>query len=202
MNPKEIGVAGTTPLPQTTETSSHNRHDGYGCQAREGASLKWNSLILPLFPALSSSLPVKCANETSRGGPAGKTRSGAECAPKKEHYRPIATSFKYDGFNYQQIAREDDIAIYEQRWIRPDGALSDNIAYEVVRIRRYEAKTFPNGRSSPAREAYPPSEAWGVDGFTLTDKDRAFNKFRQIVAGRTGKTQSGAARRRTGTGTN
>jgi hypothetical protein len=37
-------------------------------------------------------------------------------------------------------------------------------------------------------EVYPKSEVWGTDGFTLTDKDAAFNKFQQIVAGRTGKT--------------
>ena len=185
MNKKERAAPATR---SQTKTLRHNRQIGCDCQAREGSAIKIKQSTLPLFCAVSSSLPLKCANEASRGGPAGKARSGAECLPKKGHYRPIAKEFRYGEFHYRQIAREGDIAIYEQRWFRPDGGLSDNIAYEVVRIRRYEAKTFPNGRSSPAREAYPPSEAWGIAGFTLTDKDRAFNKFRQIVAGKTGNT--------------
>ncbi len=115
------------------------------------------------------------SGETSEGRPALKTRPVEECSAGKGHYKPIATEFKHDGFNYRQIAREGDVAIYEQRWRD-----SENVCYEVVRIRRHEAKTFPGGKSSPAREAYPTSAAWGVDGFTLTDRDAAFAKLREI----------------------
>jgi hypothetical protein len=31
-------------------------------------------------------------------------------------------------------------------------------------------------------EIYPNSEAWGVDGFTFTDKDVAFAKLRELAA--------------------
>jgi hypothetical protein len=84
-------------------------------------------------------------------------------------------AFTLGGFNYRQIAREGDWAIYEQRWRD-----SKNVCYEVIRIRREEATTFPSGRSYPAREVYPPSEAWGVDGFTFTDRDKARAKFFEI----------------------
>ena len=141
--------------PSQTVTSIHNRHDGFVCQ------------VQVRVPASIKTRPVE----------KGTTRKG--------YYEPIATSFKHDGFNYRQIAREGDIAIYEQKWTDCE---DPSIAYEVIRIQRHEAKMFPSGKSYPAREAYPPSGAWGTDGFTLTDRDAAFNKFQQIVAGRTGKT--------------
>ena len=115
------------------------------------------------------------SGETSEGRPALKTRPVEKCLARKGHYKPIATEFNHDGFNYRQITREGDVAIYEQRWRD-----SENVCYEVVRIRRHEAKTFPDGKFSPAREAYPSSAAWGVDGFTLTDRDAAFAKLREI----------------------
>ena len=30
-------------------------------------------------------------------------------------------------------------------------------------------------------EVYPNSDAWGVDGFTLTDKNAAFAKLREVA---------------------
>jgi hypothetical protein len=122
--------------------------------------------------------PLQPDGETSRSLPALKTRAVEKCTAGKGHYKPIATEFEHGGFNYRQIAREGDVAIYEQRWRD-----SENVCYEVVRIRRHEAKTFPGGKSSPAREAYPTSAAWGVDGFTLIEKDKAFAKLRALRSG-------------------
>jgi len=118
------------------------------------------------------------SGETSEGRPALKTRPVEECSAGKGHYKPIATEFKHDGFNYRQIAREGDVAIYEQRWRD-----SENVCYEVVRIRRHEAKTFPDGKSSPAREACPASAAWGDFGWTVTTLDAAYEKLRALRSG-------------------
>jgi hypothetical protein len=108
--------------------------------------------------------------------PATKTRVAEKRIVKKGHsYEPIAVAFTLGGFDYRQIEREGDWAVYEQRWRD-----SKNVCYEVIRIRLEEATTFPSGRSYPAREVYPPSEAWGTDGFTLTDKDAAFKKLKQL----------------------
>jgi hypothetical protein len=107
---------------------------------------------------------------------ANKTRPVKKGSLKNAHScEPLKTEFTLKGFNYRQIAREENWAVYEQRWRD-----SENVCYEVVRIRREEATTFPSGRSYPAREVYPPSEAWGTDGFTLTDKDAAFKKLKQL----------------------
>ena len=107
---------------------------------------------------------------------ATKTRATTERGGKKCHsYKPLKARFRHDGFDYRQIAREGDVAaIYEQRW--PG---SENVRYEVVRIRRREGFEIGNNFVEPA-EVYPNSEAWGVDGFTLTDKDAAFARLREI----------------------
>ena len=49
-----------------------------------------------------------------------KTRATAEGGTKKGHYKPLPKEFRRDGFNYRQIAREGNAAIYEQtlEWLR------------------------------------------------------------------------------------
>jgi hypothetical protein len=106
-----------------------------------------------------------------------KTRATAERGVKKGRYRPIAKEFRHDGFTFRQIAREGDVGIYEQK---RNGCANPSTAYEVVRIRRREAREI-KGKLLEAAEVYPRSEAWGIDGFTLTDKDAAFAKLREIA---------------------
>jgi hypothetical protein len=50
----------------------------------------------------------------------------------------------------------------------------------VIRIKRREGFEI-GGRLVEAAEVYPNSEAWGVDGFTLTGKDAAFTKLRELA---------------------
>jgi hypothetical protein len=108
-----------------------------------------------------------------------KTSARAEAWGKKRHpCKPLPTHFRHAGFDYRQIAREGDAAIYEQRWT---GCPEPRICYEVIRIRVRDGFQI-GGRFVEAAEVYPNSEAWGVDGFTLTDKDAAFAKLREIVA--------------------
>jgi hypothetical protein len=107
-----------------------------------------------------------------------KTSATAEAWGKERHfYKPVPTQFRHDGFDYQQIARERDAAIYEQRW---DGCPDPSACYEVVRIRRREGFQI-GGRFVEPSEVYPNSEAWGVDGCTLTDRDAAFAKLRELA---------------------
>ena len=111
---------------------------------------------------------------------AAKTRATTEPRGKKCHlYKPLPKEFRRDGFTYRQIARERNAAIYEQRWT---GCAEPTVCYEVIRIRRREGFQI-DGRFVGPAEVYPNSDAWGVDGFTLTDKDAAFAKLRE-VAGR------------------
>jgi len=107
-----------------------------------------------------------------------KTRATAEAGSKKQRfYKPLPTRFRRDGFDYRQIARERDAAIYEQKQI---GGSNPSVCYEVVRIRRREGFQI-NSRFVEPAEVYPSSDAWGVDGFTFTDKDAAFAKLREVA---------------------
>jgi hypothetical protein len=107
-----------------------------------------------------------------------KTRSRAEAGTRKSHsYRPLPREFRRDRFHYRQIAREADIAIYEQRWC---GCVEPSVAYEVIRIRHRDGFQI-HGRFVEPSELYPNSEAWGTDGFTFTDKDVAFKKLRVLA---------------------
>lgn len=110
-----------------------------------------------------------------------KARARAERGIKKGHsgacYKPLPTRLRRNKFDYRQIAREGDAAIYEQTW---DGCSIPSVAYEVVRIRRREAAEIAGNFIEP-HEVYPSSEAWGVDGFTLTDKDAAFAKLQEVA---------------------
>ena len=107
-----------------------------------------------------------------------KTRATAEARGKKGlFYKPLPTRFRRDGFTYRQVAREGDAAIYEQTW---SGCAEPSVCYEVIRIRRRDGFQI-GGRFVEPAEIYPKADAWGVDGFTLTDKDGAFAKLRELV---------------------
>jgi hypothetical protein len=107
----------------------------------------------------------------------GKAGATAEGGSGEGHYRPLPKEFRRGGFAYRQIAREKDAAIYEQRWT---GCAEPSVCYEVIRIRRREGFEVAGRFVGPA-EVYPNSEAWGVDGFTLTDKDAAFAKLHELT---------------------
>ena len=107
-----------------------------------------------------------------------KTRATTEAGSKKQcFHKPLRTRFRRDGFDYHQIAREQDAAIYEQTW---SGCSNPRVCYEVIRIRRREGFQIEDRTVEPA-EVYPQSDAWGVDGFTLTDKDAAFAKLQEVA---------------------
>jgi hypothetical protein len=131
--------------------------------------------------AVNAASTVKHGASLSEGSlprSAQKTSAGAEADTRKGHfYRPLAKEFRRDGFNYRQIARQGEAAIYEQTWT---GMSKPSPCWEVVRIRRHEGFQI-RGRFVEPAEVYPKSELWGVDGFTFTDKDAAFAKLRDLA---------------------
>jgi hypothetical protein len=107
-----------------------------------------------------------------------KTRGRAQARSRKRHfYKPLPTQFRHDGFEYGQIARDREAAIYEQRW---GGCADPSVCYEVVRIRRREGFQIGARFVEPA-EIYPKAESWGTDAFTLTEKEAAFAKLRELA---------------------
>jgi hypothetical protein len=107
-----------------------------------------------------------------------KTHATAEGGDRKgRFYKPLLKEFRRGAFSYRQVARDGNAAIYEQTW---NGCRNPSISYEVVRIRRREGFQIGARLVEPA-EVYPNSEAWGVDGFTLTDRESAFAKLRELA---------------------
>jgi hypothetical protein len=106
-----------------------------------------------------------------------KTPATPEAWGKKRHfYKPLPKEFRRDDFTYRLIARERDVAIYEQIW----NGNEDSAAFEVIRIRKREG--FQIGvRFVKAAEVYPNSESWGLSGWTYTDNESAVHKLREII---------------------
>jgi hypothetical protein len=79
---------------------------------------------------------------------------------------PLPLNFRDRGFLYEQIERQGDVAIYSQT------NHAGVVRYEVIRIRIQREHTWPNGTTTPEKEAYPGVAAWGTLGwtcFTLAD---------------------------------
>jgi hypothetical protein len=108
--------------------------------------------------------------------PTQERSATAEGGSQKGRYRPLAKEFLRHGFTYRQVAREGDVAIYEQTW---NGSPDPAVCFEVIRIRRREGFQI-GGRFVEPAEVYPRSELWGVDGFTFTNRNKAFAKLSEI----------------------
>ena len=83
----------------------------------------------------------------------------------------VPTVFKKKGFNYKQVKREGDKAIFEQT--REDSTIHN---YEVVKIGRHNGYTMGGVFIEPS-ETYPGSSLWGICGWTCTSIDDAQKKF-------------------------
>jgi len=106
-----------------------------------------------------------------------QTRATAKGGSKKcRFYRPLPTRFRRNGFDYRQITRKVDAAIYEQHWT---GCADPSVCYEVIRIRRRDGFQIGEKFIEPY-EVYPNTAAWGIDGFTFTDRNKAWDKFFEI----------------------
>jgi hypothetical protein len=113
--------------------------------------------------------PIPPSSWKTRARPEGGTKKG-------RFYRTLPTRFRLNSFEYRQLARKGDIALYEQVW---SGCAEPSPSYEVIRIRRREGFRI-SGRFVEPAEVYPNSEAWGADGFTFPDRNKAWGKFFEI----------------------
>lgn len=87
---------------------------------------------------------------------------------------PLPKMFKRDGFDFELVHRNDGVAMLRKT---KRGETRTIESWEVVKLDRVKAKTFPNGISTPAHEAMPSSESWGQSGWTFTNQEEAFKKF-------------------------
>ena len=85
--------------------------------------------------------------------------------------KPLPTEFKSKGFQFRQLKRVGDVALFERK--RPTWK---NPGYEVVRVRKYPTYEI-SGATIEAHEALPPDEAFGQEGWALASIERAEEVF-------------------------
>jgi hypothetical protein len=90
-------------------------------------------------------------------------------------YRPLRTSFRSKGFDYRQIERKDDVAMFEQTKPELSGRW-----YEVVMVQRHETYEI-GGRTIEAAETMPSTSQWGRLGWTYRDPKEARSRFDELV---------------------
>jgi len=90
---------------------------------------------------------------------------------------PLATTFRSNGFDFVQIAREGDHAIF--RKTKPSLPLFET--FEVVVIQKMGEHKWPNGNVSPAHEYMPGRYEWGTKGWSCQTLERAREKFRELL---------------------
>lgn len=84
---------------------------------------------------------------------------------------PLPHKIRKNGFYYVQVLRGERSFIYEQR-ITPEIKY-----YEVFELRIQPAKTFPSGKSYPAKEKFPGNEDFGEWAWSCRTYERAYERY-------------------------
>lgn len=90
--------------------------------------------------------------------------------------KTLPTTFGSDGFDFQQLRREGDIALFVKHKL-PFRFKS----YEVVMIQKRNAYTWPDGQTTPAHEAMSSSRDWGTYGWTYQTFEDAESRFKKLA---------------------
>lgn len=84
----------------------------------------------------------------------------------------IQSVFTERGFDHLEIERKGEWRLFER-------SKNGRVHWEVVRIKVKPALEL-FGKLVEEREVYPPSESWGIDGFTLNSLDSARRKLSEV----------------------
>jgi hypothetical protein len=102
--------------------------------------------------------------------------------------KTIQKKFTYKTFQYKQLLREENVAIYEQKLKDAEDGLSLKKNYEVVVIDSHNGYEIA-GNIIPPSEMYPSSNQWGVKGFTCLSYEDALVKFKKLKKQETRKNE-------------
>jgi hypothetical protein len=86
----------------------------------------------------------------------------------------LEKEFNANKFNFKQITRVGDAAIYEKTAIGGKA-----VSIEVIRIKSHNGYELAGVKIAPA-EVYPSSSQWGIYGWTYTKMEDAMKKFESI----------------------
>jgi len=88
--------------------------------------------------------------------------------------KKIEKSFKKHGFDFKQIKRVGDVAIFEQS--KPTWPAGD-VRYEIIKIGRHSGYYLGGSKLEPS-ETYPGGSLWGIQGWTAVTLERAEEHFK------------------------
>ena len=87
----------------------------------------------------------------------------------------LEKEFKSSGFNFKQVKRVADKAIYEKRSIGGKA-----VSIEVIRIKSHNGYELGGVYIEPA-ETYPSTSQWGLYGWTYSNMEQAIQKFNSLT---------------------
>lgn len=90
-------------------------------------------------------------------------------------YKTLPLNFRKNGFDFHQIWREGDKAIYK----KTHDSAPDHPSFETIRIKTHDGYVIAGKTVEPA-ECYPSHEEWGTHGWTYTDLDKAKERFGKL----------------------
>lgn len=93
-------------------------------------------------------------------------------------HKPLKTEFRKDQFNFTQVSKDGDVAIYEKT--KPSFTKS---IYEVILIIRHNGYVIGGSNVEPS-ECYPSSESFGRNGWTYPTLEMAQAKAQSLVSKR------------------
>ena len=91
-------------------------------------------------------------------------------------YKALKTAFRSKGFDYRQLKRKGDIAMFEQTKPGLSGKW-----FEVVVVQRHDGYEKGDVKIEAA-ETMPSTSQWGKKGFTFRTQEAAERKFQQLSA--------------------
>lgn len=89
----------------------------------------------------------------------------------------LPLKFTCDGFDLEQVWREDDWAIYSQ------SKRGKVITWELIRIGHAAGRTMPKGDVVGPREVYPSPSQWGQRAWSCISLARAHEKRAEFIRG-------------------
>lgn len=92
-------------------------------------------------------------------------------------FKVLATSFDKNQFHFEQLKRENNVAIYKK-------SKENMSSFEVIIIQKHNGIKYPNGSEVGPAEFYPSSASWGSWGFTYSDFNNALGKFFTLLNSR------------------
>lgn len=96
----------------------------------------------------------------------------------------LGSQFNRQGFIYELVARDGDIAVYSQR-SKSIGTkdLGKVVGYEVFKVQSHDG-LFIHGVWIEPSEYIPSNAEWGQKGWSFFDEKKAMEKFQKLIKAR------------------